>query len=123
MAIPPNAETCLSDVCEPAAVLRDEVAEHRVRRIEADRRRTRYSRNDYLADPEREDYELRLDAYEVELAEGRERRGGAARVPRAAGGVRRPARRRTRYRRTPPRRRVVPAPADVARVNNVRAAR
>src|SRR3954452_2618599 len=72
MAIPPSAETCVSDVCEPAAVLRDEVAEHRVRRVQAERLRLRHSRAE-LTGPEREDYELRLDAYEVELAECRER--------------------------------------------------
>src|SRR4051812_10142517 len=73
MAIPPSAETCVDDVCKPAAVLRDEVAEHRVRRTQAAQRRQCVAGHPELTEPEREEYELRLDAYEVELAECRER--------------------------------------------------
>ncbi|MDT7572319.1 MAG: diguanylate cyclase [Actinomycetota bacterium] len=48
-------------------MLRDELAEHRVRRSYADRA------NAPLSEPDREEYELRLDAYEVQLAEYRAR--------------------------------------------------
>ena len=48
-------------------VLRDELAEHRVRRAKADLAAAP------LSEPEREDYELRLDAYEVQLEDYRAR--------------------------------------------------
>src|SRR4051812_50132674 len=91
MAIPPSVETCVSDVCEPAAVLRDEVAEHRVRRVQAERLRLRHSRAE-LAGPEREDYELPLDAHEGELAGGRGRLGGEAGLLRGAPRLAHPRR-------------------------------
>jgi diguanylate cyclase (GGDEF)-like protein len=72
MSIPPSAETCAESLPEPAAVLRDEVAEHRVRRAQA--RQVPAQRPEHeLSEPEREDYELRLDAYEVQLADYRSR--------------------------------------------------
>jgi diguanylate cyclase (GGDEF)-like protein len=59
---------------EPAAVLRDEVAEHRVRRASGGHLpQQRDVDAAGLSEPDREDYELRLDAYEVQLAAYRER--------------------------------------------------
>lgn len=51
-------------------MLRDEVAEHRVRRALT---KIQQRESIDLSDPEREDYELRIDAYEVQLAEYRRR--------------------------------------------------
>jgi diguanylate cyclase (GGDEF)-like protein len=67
MSATPGFETNSPATPETAAVLRDELAEHRVRRAQAD------LANAPLSEPDREDYELRLDAYEVQLAEYRDR--------------------------------------------------
>lgn len=73
MAISPGSEGFADDRTEPAAVLRDEVAEHRVRRALARPPTEQRPDQVQLSEPEREDYELRLDAYEVQLADYRSR--------------------------------------------------
>lgn len=65
----PHAAPWPDPAPQPAAVLRDEVAEHRVRRGQAVAR----VHVEELGEPEREEYELRLDAYQVQV-EGYRRR-------------------------------------------------
>jgi diguanylate cyclase (GGDEF)-like protein len=67
MSVPPTADARVERADQAAAVLRDELAEHRVRRTIAD------PVTSPITEPEREEYELRLDAYEVKLAEYRAR--------------------------------------------------
>jgi diguanylate cyclase (GGDEF)-like protein len=67
MSVPRSADAREENTHRAAAVLRDELAEHRVRRARADLAEAG------LSEPDREEYELRLDAYEVQLADYRHR--------------------------------------------------
>lgn len=64
----PSSQAESDPAPQTAAVLRDEVAEHRVRRGTPQQRQP-----GELTEPDREDYELRLDAYEEQLAVYRRR--------------------------------------------------
>ena len=71
MPVLPQRDGSYEPTPPTAAVLRDEVAEHRVRRGLAKVQQRQPSVD--LNEPDRENYELQLDAYEVQLAEYRRR--------------------------------------------------